>query len=700
MTAQMRTLVPAIFESDEYQDRRRNIEEEFKQRQERAFQELQEKAKELGTAVMHTPSGFAVAPTHNGEVIKPDQFKVMGQADRERIEGNVGQIQRELQDVLQAMPKMIAELRDAIQELDREYAASAVDQSIAEVEKEFGDIAEVADYLKAVREDLAKNIYVFIGSPEQMAQQGAQPQTMPAASQRDDPRLRRYMVNVMVPSTNRDRGKGAPILREENPSLGNLVGRVEHLSQMGALVTDFMLIKPGALHRANGGFLLVDARKLLLQPFAWEALKRSLKNSQIKIESASDYVGMFSTVTLEPEPIPLDIKVVLFGEHLLYYLLAANDPEFGEHFKIEAEFDDVLPRERNAETQYAAWLGDLARVNDVRALDPAGVAAVIDHSARMVSDTMRLSLKGERIADLLREADYWAGKDGSDLISGLHIHKSIEGKKRRSDRIRERQLEGIERDIIMLDTAGSQVGQINGLSVLQIGDYMFGKPSRVSASVRLGTGRVIDIEREVELGGPLHSKGVLILGGYIAARYAPGVPLAFGASLVFEQSYGGVDGDSASSTELYALLSALSEVPIRQSLAVTGSVNQHGEVQAIGGVNEKIEGFFDVCSARRLTGDQGVLVPAANVQHLMLKEEVVEACAAGKFHIYSVATIDQGIEILTGMPAGERGLDGNFPDGTVNRKVEDRLIALAEARRRFARPLDEGADSTTEVTNV
>ncbi len=682
MIEDLRSIARSLFESEEYQNRRRNLEEGFKQTQDSAFQNLQKKAESQGTTIVQTPAGFAVAPTKNGEVIKPEQFKALGKAEKEKIERTLTEIQRELQDVLQAVPKMMTEVRRAVRDLDREYAQIAIGQAIGDVTEAFGGTAEVATYLEAVREDLAKNIHAFLVTPEMMQQEGG-PGPMQGGAPGGEVQLRRYKVNVVVSSPKGTNGKGAPIVRDENPALGSVVGRIEHISQMGALVTDFTLIKPGSLHRANGGFLLVDARKVLMQPFAWEALKRALKNRHVKIETAAEFAGAFSTMSLDPEPIPLDIKVVLFGDHMLYYMLSTKEPEFAEYFKVEAEFNEVLTRNRSAEPQYAAWLAEVARCAGVRPLDPSGVGAVIDHSARMVSDSERLSLQSDVLSDLMREADHWARKDGAELIDSTHVATAIAGRRRRADRMRERQMEAIEREIVMVDTSGTTIGQINGLSVLQIADYSFGKPSRVTASVRMGTGQVVDIEREVELGGPLHSKGVLILSAYIAAHYTKDIPLAFAASLVFEQSYGGVDGDSASSTELYALLSALSGVPIKQSFAVTGSVNQHGQVQAIGGANQKIEGFFDLCASRGLTGKQGVMIPASNVQHLMLREDVVEACEAGRFAIYPVSTIDQGIELLTGVAAGERASDGGYPAGTINRLVEDRLIGLAEARRDF-----------------
>ena len=489
------------------------------------------------------------------------------------------------------------------------------------------------------------------------------------------------MVNVAV--ANGEETKGAPVYEEDNPSYGSLVGRVEHVAQMGALVTDFLLIKSGALHKANGGYLMIDAHKLLMSPFAYQALKRAIKARQIKIEQPAETTGLMSTQTLEPEPISLNIKVVLFGDRQLYYLLAAQDPDFSRLFKVQADFDDTIERTSDNDAAYARLIASVIARHDLRHMDAQGVARVIDEGARRAQDREKLSIEVGRIADLVREADYWAGKADRKVITHEDVTRAIKEHIERADRLRDRAQETFERGIVLVDTDGDKVGQINGLSVVQLGDFAFGRPNRITARVRMGAGRVTDIEREAKLGGPLHSKGVMILWGFLAGRFAQDVPLALAASLVFEQSYSGVDGDSASSAELYALLSALSEVPIKQGLAVTGSVNQWGEVQAIGGVNEKIEGFFDICSQRGLTGEQGVLIPKSNVQHLMLHENVVEAVQEGTFSIYAVATIDEGLEILTGVAAGSRDSNGQFPLGTLNRQVEDKLRSFAQRAKSF-----------------
>jgi len=455
------------------------------------------------------------------------------------------------------------------------------------------------------------------------------------------------------------------------------------------LLTDFTMIRGGALHRANGGYLVLDARKLLFQPFAWQQLKRALASEQIRIETLEQLYGFGGTVSLEPEPIPLHVKVVLIGDRLLYHLLAAYDPEFLEHFKVAADFEDEIPRSGN-ELTYARLVAALVPREKLRTFSRDAVARVVEHASRLAGDAEKLSARIQATVDLVREADQGAATAGRSVVTREDVQTAIDGQRRRQGRLQERLLEQLMRGTLLIDTSGARVGQVNGLSVIQLGEFSFGHPSRITARVRLGKGEVVDIEREVELGGPIHSKGVLILAGFLAQRFAADRPFALSASLVFEQSYGGVEGDSASSAELYALLSALSDVPIRQDVAVTGSVNQLGQVQAIGGVNEKIEGFFDLCRARGLTGDQGVLIPAANVKNLMLRAEVVEACAAGKFHVWAVDDVDAGMEILTGVPAGVRGADGRFPEGSVNARAAARLEQLANAARSFAFTLEGG----------
>ena len=464
------------------------------------------------------------------------------------------------------------------------------------------------------------------------------------------------------------------------------------MAHLGAISTDFNLIRAGALHRSNGGYLILDAYKLLLQPYTWEALKRSLRSSQIRIESLGQMLSLVSTVSLEPEPIPLNVKVVIVGERSLYYLLCALDSEFSELFKVAADFEEQIERNTDTDLLYAQMIGTIARQEGLLAFERGAVARVIERSSRLAGDSQKLLVHRRTLADLLRESDYWAREAGRSLVQVEDVQRAVDSQIYRASRVRERLMEEVLAGTVLIDSEGEKVGQVNGLSVIELAQFTFGRPTRITARVRMGKGEVIDIEREVELSGPIHSKGVLILSAFLGARYAADHPLSLSASLVFEQSYGPVEGDSASSAELYALLSALSGLAIKQTLAVTGSVNQHGQIQAIGGVNEKVEGFFDLCKARGHLDGQGVLIPSSNVRHLMLRNDVVSAARDGAFRIYAVETIDQGIEILTGVPAGERDSSGQFPEGSVNHRVEARLIQLAVQRLALAQGIKRDGD--------
>lgn len=674
----LRSAIPAAFESDEYRSRRQELEEEVKEKHEQALDELRKEAEAHEVALIRTPGGMAFAPVRKGEVLSPEEFEHLPDAEKKRIQAVISTLQEQLARIIHQLPQMRREGQRRIRELDRDISMSVVDNLIAELKKQYAEQPAVIAYLDAVREAVIENTDDFKtqeDSPE-ISFLG-----MTISRPGGAPSLRRYRVNVLI-----DNGAthGAPIIYEDNPTLANLIGRVEHLSQMGALVTDFMLIKAGALHRANGGYLVLDVRKLLMQPFAWEGLKRALKARELSIESLGQALSLISTVSLEPEPIALNVKVVLVGERLLYYLLVAYDPEFSELFKVAADFEETMDRSPSALEAQARFIATIARQEQLLPLERDAVARVIEQGARGAEDAEKLSIHLRETADLLREADYWARERRRELITRTDVQQAVRARIFRADRLRARLQEAVRRGTLLIDTVGERIGQVNGLSVVDLGQYAFGHPSRITARVRLGRGEVVDIQREVELGGPIHSKGVLIFVGLLGARYAPDRPLSLSASVVFEQTYGAVEGDSASCAELYALLSALADTPIRQSLAVTGSVNQHGMVQAIGGVNEKIEGFFDVCREAGLTGEQGVLIPAANVKHLMLRHDVVEACSAGKFHVYPVSTIDEGIELLTGLPAGERDANGLFPDGTINQRVEVKLIVFAEQARAFA----------------
>jgi len=691
---ELNSSIPSIFESDEYRTRRNAIQTDIEQRHETVFESLRKKAVEKDIVMMQTPHGFAFAPVRAGEVMRPEVFQQLSEEERKKIQDAIEELQTELQAILEKLPRWDKERRDAMRTLNREVAMYAVSHALEDVRSAFSEHAECQKFLDDVQSELIDNIDIFIESDEAAAQR-ALALPIPDGAARRSEALRRYSVNVIV-----DNGKtrGAPVVREDNPVLLHLIGRVEHRAQFGALVTDFTLIKPGSIHRANGGYLIIDCIKLLTQPFAWDTLKRTLRAQEVRIESPGEMLGMISTVSLEPEPIPLQLRVILIGERQHYYLLNQYDPDFGDLFKVVADFNETLVWDEPNMQRYVTLIASVTRQNGLKPLTRDAVILVIEQSARYADDAERLSLLVGRIIDLLREADYWAGRNGHGLIDATDIRQAIEAEEHRVDRIRERALESITRDIMLIDSDGAKTGQINGLSVSEVGNFRFGRPTRITARIGLGTGKVIDIEREVELGGPLHSKGVLILAGYLAATFGADTPLSLSASLVFEQSYGGVDGDSASSAELYVLLSAIAEMPIKQSFAVTGSVNQLGEVQAIGGANEKIEGFFDICKSRGLTGKQGVLIPKSNIKHLILRPDVVDAVAKGQFQIYPVERIDQGIELLTGIPAGERGKDGAFPRGTVFRKVADRLHAMAEVRQKFGQQRASGETNNGQAT--
>ena len=675
----LKSAIPSAFETENYRARKNAIEQEVKEHEEKAFEELQQEANQKSIAVIRTPTGFVLAPTRNNEVINPEEFEKLPESEHQKIESSITELQEKLHSALHQIPKFEQEGREKIRALNTEVAIFAVEHLIDEPRKKFADLPQIVNFLNAVQKDIIENVNEFLAPPENplAAMMGI---PVPLGS-KDSSLLRRYQVNVLV---DHSENHGASVVYEDHPTYQNLMGQVEYMAHLGALSTDFNLIRPGALHRANGGYLILDAYKMLMQPYAWDALKRSLLSSQIRIESLGQMLSLVSTVSLEPEPIPLDVKVVLVGERLLYYLLCSFDSEFSELFKVAADFEEHMDRGPDTDLSYAQLIGAIARREGLLPFDRGAVGRVIEHSSRMAGDSQKVLTHRRTLADLLREADYWAREAAQLTVRAEDIQHAIDSQIRRADRMRERFLEEVLRGTLLIDTQGEKIGQVNGLSVIELAQFAFGHATRITARVRMGKGEVIDIEREVELSGPIHSKGVLILSGFLGARYAADHPLSLSASLVFEQSYGAVEGDSASSAELYALLSALAGLPIKQTLAVTGSVNQHGQVQAIGGVNEKIEGFFDLCKARNLDG-QGVIIPASNVRHLMLRHDVVDAVQAGKFKIYSVESIDQGIEILTGEPAGERDSSGKFPADSVNQRVEARLIEFAEKRQAAGR---------------
>ena len=667
--------IQGVFESDEYRTRTQALEEELEERQEQAMGQIRELAKEKDVILLQTPTGFTLAPVRDGKPLGPNEFHALSDEDRARIEEDINSLQAEMRKSLHQMPLWKKRSDERIEELNREMAAAAIQSLVEALCETYGDLPAVIAYLRQVQEDVVANFRQFL--PENDKQPPLLGIWIPPNPD-GPPWHQRYRINVLL---GHDKNGGAPVVYADLPAHHQLVGRIEHRAHLGALETDFTMIRAGSLHQANGGYLIVDALKLLMQPFAWETLKRLLQAAEIRIESLAQITSLISTLSLEPEPIPLDVKVVMLGERHIYYLLCELDPEFSELFKVAVDFEDQLVCGPESHLVYARFIASEVRRAGLHHFDRAAVARVIEHSARLADDNERLTSHMRSIGDLVRESDYWAGADGCETVGPAHVQQAIDAKIARADRISRRLREETTRGTILIETDGARVGQVNGLAVMSLGGFAFGHPSRITARVRLGKGELIDIEREVKLGGPIHSKGVLILQGFIAGRYALDHPLSLSASLVFEQSYGGIEGDSASSAELYALLSALADLPIHQSLAVTGSVNQLGEVQAIGGVNEKIEGFFDTCAARGPVEGQGVLIPASNVKHLMLRADVREAVAQGRFAVYPIASIDEGIEILTGTPAGERAADGGFPEGSVNARVEARLIGFSERLR-------------------
>ena len=672
--AELPKAIGAAFEGDDYRLRIQAINTAFKEREEQALRELGQAASEQGVALLRTPHGFAFAPMQGEEAMAPEAFEQLPEDEKTRI-GQVMQTYSErLKQLMSQFPRWRREMQGQIKDASRDILGLAVGHLIEELKARYADLAAVLAFLDEVRRDVIETGEQLRQQPRNDAE-GASlviSGSLPAA---------RYQVNLLV-----DHGqtRAAPVIYEDNPIYPNLVGRVDHVSQMGTLVTHFTLIKPGALHRANGGYLVLDALKLLSQPYAWEGLKRALRAGQVRIESLGQAFGWVSTQSLEPEAMPLNVKVALVGERRVYYLLKALDPDFAELFKVAADFESDLPRDADTTRHFAGFVATLTQTIGLRPLDRDAVARVIEHGARLAGDAERLTVSRRQIADLLQEADHRAVQAGQDLIRRDHIEAALSAREHREDRLRDQLQRDILRDTLFISVTDGRIGQVNGLAVIALDDFMFAHPVRITATARVGDGNVIDIEREAELGGALHSKGVMILSAFLGARYARNVPLSLAASLVFEQSYGPVEGDSASLAELCALLSDLASLPVRQGYAVTGSVNQFGDVQAIGAVNEKIEGFFDICQARGLTGEQGVIIPAANIKHLMLRQDVVTACAEGRFAVYAVATVDEAIELLTDVPAGEVNEQGRVPQGTVNFLVAAQLAELSAAKQAFA----------------
>ena len=668
--AELRSVVPAAFEGEEYHNRVGALNEAFKERQEKALEAFSQTARTQGIALIQTPTGFTLAPLKDDKLIEPEEFDKLSEEEKERIRALIEQIEDQLQKVLHQFPRWRREHHAQLRDFNRDTIALSVGHLIDELRAQYADLPDVTAFLDDALDDIIENAGEWSETDS-----GENLSGVATASP-----LERYQVNLL---DDYSAATGVPVVFENHPTYQNLLGRIEHVAHMGTLVTNFSLIKPGALHHANGGTLILDAGKLLTQPYAWEGLKRALLSREIRIESLGEIFGLVNTLSLQPQPIPLNVKVVLFGERLFYYLLYQLDPDFADLFKVAADMEEEVVRSPENSQLYARMIATLVRSQALRPFDRTAVARLIEHSARLAGDAAMLHTHVRSMRDLLVEADHFAQEAGRAVAVAADVNGAISARIRRADRLHRSQRKDILDGTILIDTAGLHVGQVNGLAAITLGSHLFAQPVRITATTRLGDGNVIDIEREVELGGSIHSKGVLILSSFLAMRYSHSTPLSLNASLVFEQSYGGVEGDSASLAELCALLSALSGIPVIQGLAVTGSVNQYGQVQAVGAVNEKIEGYFDVCQARGLTGHQGVLLPESNVRHLMLREDVVAAVRAGQFQVYAVKDVDQAIELLTGVPAGEPDAVGRVPAGSINDRVARQMMELSLMRKAY-----------------
>ncbi len=668
------------FESEDYTNRRDAIAHTFSERREKLFSGLNQLAHDKGFAIQMSPMGMLLIPIVDGKPLSEQGMLGLSLEQKEDMARNREAIQEQLKDAMSQMRNWDREVAEQTEKMDQEVVQFVLGAPIEELTQKYGDTPEVIEYLKAVQQDIIENKNI-IRSPAS-AEEGNLLAQLAAAQP-----LKKYDVNVLVDNSHLT---GAPVIIEMNPTFNNLMGRIEKEARFGVITSDFTMIRPGSLHRANGGYLVIRAEDILHNLLSWESLKRSLRERKIIIEELAERFGFVTIKTIQPEPIPLNVKVILIGENLYYHLLHNLDREFPELFKVKADFDSRMDLNAENVRLYNATLCAVCGKENLRHLDKMAVAKIIEHSSRLAEDQQKLSTRFAEIADAIREANYWARIDGKELISDEHVSMAIEQKVYRSNLIQARITEMTERGILKIETDVEVVGQINSLSVIDLGDISFGRPSRITASIAAGREGLVDIEREAKLGGPIHTKGVLILSGLMAERYASNIPLSLTARLVFEQSYEEVEGDSASSAEFYALLSALAGVPIKQGIAVTGSINQKGEVQAIGGVNQKIEGFYDVCKAKGLTGNQAVIIPETNVEHLMLREDVVEAIREGKFSIYSINNVDDGIELITGLKAGRRRKDGKFQHGSANRRVQDRLEQLAKGMKEFMREETEG----------
>ncbi|MFQ5745113.1 MAG: Lon protease family protein, partial [Acidobacteriota bacterium] len=668
--------VPKAFEGKEYEEQRRRTAERHQERKQELMEELEGLARKRGFELKSTPMGFRTIPIREGKALTQEEYEEMIEADRKKLDEQMEELEAEVRNVMAEVKKVDQAMKGEIKELNQQVAMNVLGTLMLHLKQRYRDHEQVIQHLDKAQKDIVDNIEHFREREEP---------AMPIPGlhlPRQEPDLARYKVNVVVDNSH---AEGAPVVFESNPTFTNLVGRIERRAQFGALFTDFTMIRAGSLAKANGGFLVLNVEDVLRNPFVYEALKRAMRDREVRIEDLSERYGVFATQTLRPEPIPLKAKVCLMGNPIWYQMLFAYDEDFAKIFKVKADFDYQTDRDQPRVLQLAAFIARIVEEEDLPPVHRTAVAAIVDHASRLVEDKEKLSLRFSELTDLVREASYWTKVDGDDTVVAKHVLRAVEEAEFRASLVKERVQELIQRDVLMIDTEGETVGQVNGLAVHILGHYMFGRPSRITGNVHLGRDGVVNIERRAHLSHSTHDKGVMILSGFLGQRFAQDKPMSLSASLTFEQSYGEIAGDSASSSELYCLLSALSGVPLQQGIAVTGSVNQKGEIQAIGGVDYKIEGFFDICRARGLNGRQGVIIPRANVQHLMLRRAVVEAVAEGTFHVWAVEHVDQGIGILTGTPAGEIQEDGNWTPGSINALVDKRLEDLGTKLQQWGR---------------
>ncbi len=664
-----------LLTGETFESQRTQLLQSFEARVNEVWRGVEAKAAQLGFSIQRTPTGISTTPVGpSGEPISQDQFAAMSEPQREEIGRRGRELNEEVGDALRKVRAIEREAREALRELERHAVSSAAGHLVTRLKERYAEHPRVVRYLDELLADVVERLEDFKEQEEPQL-----PFPLPAIGRRADP-LQRYRVNLVVDNSHLT---GAPMIFETNPTYYNLLGKVEYRGEFGALVTDFTMIKVGALQQANGGFVVLQVKDLLTNPLSWEGLKRALRSGEARIENLGEQLGLVPTATLRPEPIPSNVKVVLIGTPMIFQLLYVLDEDFRKLFKIKADFDTEVDRTDESAAQYARAIGAICNRQGLHPFDRAAVAKVLEHSARLAEHQERLSTRFNEVVEIIYEASAWAERVGHDTVGAGDVIRGIDEKIYRSNRIEERLRQMIAQGQLLVDVDGGRVGQVNGLSVLQLGDYAFGHPSRITARTYVGGRGVVNIERETDMSGRLHSKGVAILVHYLGGKYAQDRPLSLNASLTFEQTYTEVEGDSASSTELYALLSELADLPVEQGIAVTGSVNQKGEIQPIGGVNEKIEGYFATCKTVGLTGRQGVMIPAQNIVNLMLREDVVDAVRAGSFHIWAVRKVDEGLEVLTGLPSGEAGSDGQYPDGTVNARVSRRLQNLAERLRQF-----------------